>query len=916
MALKQVNASWDKLSARLTKFAATDVTMAQYAALSTDEKAKLKDSLGYFIGGWFADDTRRKESLVARSVLTLDLDYLEPWDLPAIAEAYANHVYIVHSTMSYAPERPKLRIVFPLARDVTLDEYEPLARRVASWFSIDAVDKVSYRPAQLMYWPAHCSDGAPMTQTYPYDPASQLRTWLDPDTILATYGDWHDNFEWPFAEKDSIPRPSNLKAENPLTKTGLVGAFCRAFNIHEAIRHFDLPYLPTSHPDRYTPVGATGSEGAVVYDDVFLYSHHSNDPASSKNLNAWDLVRLVRFGNLDADVDSVPGAETERAIGSRPSQLAMREFATALPEVVRQLAAAEGFEDLGPEEPRVVTRTGADADSAAPAPVRPRLTFDQLRGEIADLEPGPELRERCDRIILRIAAAKLEPTSTELLLKQLQPAYPVPGKRAISLSTLRDQLEVAGKRLTAQLADAAGGMRDIEEDLIQEVLREHFADGRHIKRLAKLFWTYEEGLWAQDEEERVLGTVSHTFLRLRKERPEAVMELVAAVGETKTSSLTFQLATLFKQLLAEREIRDDPLHLLRRYALPVINCRNVELHFDVTGAYQVRKHDPAAFHTVRIDTVYDPKATAPEWDRFCKLIFREATDPAGMQRHLEEVCGYVVQMSRWLKCWVLLHGPTNTGKTTVADVLKSLLGGAVLERELQAYAAQNRSNFAEASLIGKLLLVDDDQAKGALLPDGFIKKISEEKPITADIKFSDSLSFVCRALPMICSNHWPATRDLSDALRDRALVFPFTQPFTTEERSDVRKTRMLTDERSGILNRLVAGVARLRARGGWDVPEDCVAAHNKWVGHSNPLVVFVNERLVLDPSLPKLKCARAPDVWAAYTGWCLENVPDRKFRLAKHAFFEQLGALNHGVFRDSTGYRRVAGVSRVLVDSE
>ena len=40
-------------------------------------------------------------------------------------------------------------------------------------------------------------------------------------------------------------------------------------------------------------------ELVVVYDDVFAYSHHATDPACGKLLNAFDLVRIHKFGGLD-----------------------------------------------------------------------------------------------------------------------------------------------------------------------------------------------------------------------------------------------------------------------------------------------------------------------------------------------------------------------------------------------------------------------------------------------------------------------------------------------------------------------------------------------------------------------------------------------------------------------------------------
>lgn len=81
-----------------------------------------------------------------------------------------------------------------------------------------------------------------------------------------------------------------------------MGAFCKTYDIEGAMAAF-LPgvYLPADGaPGRFTFTGGSTTGGAVLYDGgKFLYSHHATDPCSGKLVNAFDLVRLHRFGDLD-----------------------------------------------------------------------------------------------------------------------------------------------------------------------------------------------------------------------------------------------------------------------------------------------------------------------------------------------------------------------------------------------------------------------------------------------------------------------------------------------------------------------------------------------------------------------------------------------------------------------------------------
>jgi hypothetical protein len=189
-------------------------------------------------------------------------------------------------------------------------------------------DDTTFQPARIMYWPACTIDGEIYKQ-------HNEGAMVDPNELLEQYDDWQDFGEWPHSSRIDKLRKPVREAEWPLDKPGIIGAFCRTYDIHAAIQEFELPYESTEFDNRYRPEGSTGASGAIVYDDVFLYSHHESDTAAQQNCNAFDLVRLHRFGELvDREGDDTP-------MGDRPSFRAMQQLAVSLPEVVREMHAAE-----------------------------------------------------------------------------------------------------------------------------------------------------------------------------------------------------------------------------------------------------------------------------------------------------------------------------------------------------------------------------------------------------------------------------------------------------------------------------------------------------------------------------------------------------------------------------------------------
>ena len=311
---------WDQLLDRLREPARTGETVREYRAMTKDEQTAKKD-VGGFVGGALNGGRRIAGAVTERWLVTLDEDYAEPGDWENFI-ALNDVRCCVYSTHSHTPEKPRLRWLFPLKRAVTPDEYPAIARKVAEWIGIEKMDVLTYQLERLMFWPSCCEDGEYVF--YEQDGAA-----LDPDAVLAEYGPgdaWREAWRWPTSSREGevVQREAKRQAD-PLTKDGIVGAFCRVYSIEDAIDAFGLPYerCEGGTGERYTYTRGSTAAGAVVYGEGrWLYSNHATDPAGGQLCNAWDLVRVHRFGDLDE--------------GSRATE------ATRLPSWVRMVELASG----------------------------------------------------------------------------------------------------------------------------------------------------------------------------------------------------------------------------------------------------------------------------------------------------------------------------------------------------------------------------------------------------------------------------------------------------------------------------------------------------------------------------------------------------------------------------------------------
>ncbi|MBD2861619.1 virulence-associated E family protein [Paenibacillus oceani] len=333
--------SWDEFVERLRKVRRTAETMAQYDAMPTAGKGKVKDGAA-FVGGLIRGGRRKKENVDTRSLITLDADHADDDFLFAVELVLGGSAYVVYSTHSHRPHKHKYRLIAPADRNMSPDEYAAVSRKLAEQIGMHYFDKTTFEVHRLMYLPSCSKDAEPVLEVYEGGPVSV-------DGLLDEYDDWQDVAAWPrHPEESRALRTAATKAQDPREKFGTIGLFCRAFTIEEGIDTFlsDI-YVPGTMPNRYTYVHGTSANGLEVYPDQDLaFSHQDSDPvADGRTYNLFDLVRVHKFGGLDDHVkEFTPDAK-------KPSHLAMEQWAIRQPGVKRQAGAempsvSEDFGDV------------------------------------------------------------------------------------------------------------------------------------------------------------------------------------------------------------------------------------------------------------------------------------------------------------------------------------------------------------------------------------------------------------------------------------------------------------------------------------------------------------------------------------------------------------------------------------------
>nr|DAY05056.1 MAG TPA: virulence associated protein E [Caudoviricetes sp.] len=280
---------------------------------------------GNYIFGEIEGERRNKASVVSRCALTLDIDFPDSGFIDRVQNVFDGYAYALHSTFSSTKEKPRYRLIMPLSEKVGPAKYTELCYGVMALLGNTCFDPTTAQHERYMFLPATNGDG--------YTVLTREGKAVEIDNALLQGAN----------KFDKSPRESVQKRKDPKTLKGVAGLFCQAYqDWAELIRVFELPYEQVT-TNRFHLNGAKSEAGMapIAENPGFVYSYHANDPAGGRAMNAFDLVRVHKFGDLDAGKDGVP-------VNRLPSTKAMNELA-ANDERVKKLQSVEILKSFSEE---------------------------------------------------------------------------------------------------------------------------------------------------------------------------------------------------------------------------------------------------------------------------------------------------------------------------------------------------------------------------------------------------------------------------------------------------------------------------------------------------------------------------------------------------------------------------------------
>lgn len=256
---------------------------------------------------------------------------------------------------------------------------------------------------------------------------------------------------------------------------------------------------------------------------------------------------------------------------------------------------------------------------------------------------------------------------------------------------------------------------------------------------------------------------------------------------------------------------------------------------------ELHPHSPKYLFQTTISWDYDPDAECPNIEQFMDDITAREAD----KQTLYEMIGNCLTPHYDYESFLVLFGEGENGKSTYFNVVTEFLGQEnVTARELQALA---HNNFAASSLVDKMANIAPDLPSGKVKDMGPLKALTGGDTVMAEPKGQDAYEFENRAKLMFGANRPPVLSERTHAIARRLLPIELPYQFTSDpddgnpdkrDRSELVADLTTDEEMSGLLNKALDGLDRLRETGDFSLPESPEERLALYQKNSDPVKEF------------------------------------------------------------------------------
>lgn len=394
------------------------------------------------------------------------------------------------------------------------------------------------------------------------------------------------------------------------------------------------------------------------------------------------------------------------------------------------------------------------------------------------------------------------------------------------------------------------------------------------------FYIYHQNVWERDNEglatlERAVLLTDKLMAQVEQMRPQledaVYNNLKKSVKRTQDSPFLMNALKLFK---AKKEVRSNfsEFNSEKNY----INLQNGVLDI---RSFDLKSHSPDYKFTWMLDFKYDANAVCPTFDKFLNDILEP-----DVQRLLLQILACALFGIDKEQIFVLLHGETQNGKSTLVKAIESMLQPLCANVEPSSLMVKSGDHIPNdlARLAGKRFVFTSETKLGNIMDAPLLKRMTGRDKLTVRFMRAEFFEFVPEFIPFVVTNYLPVIDGSDTALKRRLIIIPFDKMIPASQ-VDKSLGEKLADEKAGIFNRIVAGLLDYKAEGRLTIPSNVAERVNSYMDGSNLIKRFFDETLEEDSS----SVVSARDMHIHYALWAeslrLKPLSEPQFKI----IFEQ-----------------------------
>lgn len=333
--------------------------------------------------------------------------------------------------------------------------------------------------------------------------------------------------------------------------------------------------------------------------------------------------------------------------------------------------------------------------------------------------------------------------------------------------------------------------------------------------------------------------------------------LKMGVEKFKAKIHTFK-EDLFKQFLTEAYLPKPEV----KQENVLINLLNGT--YEITASKRVlRPFDKSDFLTHQLQFNYNPKATAPIWQKF----INEVLPDKDKQKVFAEFLGYIFIKPSVLKLekMLILFGTGANGKSVCFEVINALLGTEnVSNYSLQSLTDKN--GYYRAKIANKLVNYASE-INGKLETDVF-KQMASGEPIEARLPYGEPMNVTDYAKLIFNCNELPREVEHTNAYFRRFLIINFDVTIPENKQDKQLSKKIIQSELSGVFNWILEGLDRILDQKNFSKCEAIENARSDYEKQSDSVQLFISEN---GYKICSNKYILMSELYPTYRTFCIED---------------------------------------------